>query len=115
MANRLFVPRFAPMPRLSADPIVMTVPHEQVLTRLVRAHATPQKLAERARMILPAAAGTGVRETARQLEVWPKTVRHWLSALAYRGRGRPGRRRLTDAPCPGAPATFTPQPSAAFL
>ena len=80
MANRLFVPRFAeaPMPRLFADPIVMTVPHEQVLTRLVRAHTTPQKLAERARMILLAAAGTGVRETARQLEVWPKTVRHWL-------------------------------------
>ena len=66
------------MPRLFADPIVMTVPHEQVLTRLVRAHTTPQKLAERARMILLAAAGTGVRETARQLEVWPKTVRHWL-------------------------------------
>ena len=54
------------------------VPHEQVLTRLVRAHTTPQKLAERARMILLAAAGTGVRETARQLEAWPKTVRHWL-------------------------------------
>jgi hypothetical protein len=39
------------MPRLSADPIVMTVPHEQVLTRLVRAHTTPQKLVEPARMI----------------------------------------------------------------
>ena len=41
------------------------VPQGQVLTRLARAHATPQKLAERARMILLAAAGTGVRETAR--------------------------------------------------
>ncbi len=30
-------------------------------------------------MILRSAAGTGVREIARQLGVWPKTVRHWRS------------------------------------
>ena len=52
------------MPRLSAEPIVTTAAEEQVLTRLVRAHTTPRKLAERARMILLAAAGTGVRDIA---------------------------------------------------
>jgi hypothetical protein len=59
MANLRFVSRFAEvaMPRLSAEPIVTTAAEEQVLTRLVRAHTTPRKLAERARMILLAAAG----------------------------------------------------------
>jgi hypothetical protein len=66
------------MPRLSADPIAITVAEEPVLNRLVRAHGTPQKLSERARTILLAAGGTGVREVAGQLDVWPKTVRHWL-------------------------------------
>src|SRR5471032_2511729 len=66
------------MPRLSADPVMITPADEPVLSRLVRAHGTPQKLSERARMILLAAGGTGVREIARQLDVWPKTVRHWL-------------------------------------
>ena len=71
------------MPRLCADPISVPPAHEQILTRLVRAHGTPRKLAERAEMILLAAAGTGVREIGRRLGVWPKTVRHWL------GRSRP--------------------------
>ena len=106
------------MPRLSAEPIVMTPAQEQILTRLVRAHTTPQKLAERAQLILLAAAGTGVRETARQLGIWPKTVRQWRarwlgSAAVPRGRThrssgraagargrRRGRRRWTwTSPC----------------
>ena len=45
------------MPHLSAEPVVMTPAHEQVLIRLVRAHTTPRKLAERAQLILLAAAG----------------------------------------------------------
>ena len=66
------------MPRLSAEPIEITAAEERVLTRLVRAHTTPRQLAESARMILLAGAGTGVRDMARQLGVWPKTVRHVL-------------------------------------
>ena len=103
------------MPRLFADPIVMTVPHEQVLTRLVRAHTTPQKLVERARMILLAAGGTGVRETARQLEVWPKAVRHWLWRWRIAAEAAPVALRLADAPRPGAPATFTPEQICAIV
>ena len=103
MANRLFVPQFAeaPMPRLSAEPIVMTAPQEQLLTRLVRAHTTPRKLAERAQMILLAAAGTGVRESARQLGVWPKTVRHWLARWRSAAEAVPVAERLADAPRAG--------------
>ena len=105
------------MPRLSAEPIVTTAAEEQVLTRLVRAHTTPRKLAERARMILLAAAGTGVRDIARQLGVWPKTVRHWQRRWRSAPECVPSAKngdaaiaqRLADAPRPGAPATFTPE------
>ena len=50
---------------------------ERELNELVRAHTTPQKLAERARIILLAAAGKGMDESAEELGVWRKTVRHW--------------------------------------
>ncbi len=83
------------MPRLPAEPVAMTVTHEQTPTRLVRAHVTPQNLAERARMVLLASSGTGVRRTARQLGTWLKTVRLWL-------------RRWRDA-AGAASATFTPE------
>lgn len=117
MANRLFTPRFAeaPMPRLSAEPIIMTPAHEQVLIRLVRAHTTPQKLAERAQLILLTTAGTGVRETARQLGVWPKTVRHWRRRWRAAAETAPVAQRLADAPRPGAPATFTPEQICAIV
>ena len=63
------------MPRLSAAPITLTPEQEADLRGLARAHKTPRKLAERAEMILRSTAGTEVREIARQLGVWPKTVR----------------------------------------
>jgi len=103
------------MPHLSAEPVLMTPAHEQVLIRLVRAHTTPQKLAERAQMILLAAAGTGVRETARQLGVWPKTVRHWLRHWRTAAEATPVAQRLDDAPRPGVPATFTPEQICAIV
>jgi transposase len=86
-----------------------------VLTRLVRAHTTPQKLAERAQLILLAAAGSGVRETARQLGVWPKTVRHWLHRWRTAAEATPVAQRLADAPRAGAPATFTPEQICAIV
>jgi putative transposase len=103
------------MSLLSADPIVMIPADEQALTRLVRAHGTPQKLAERAQLILLAAAGTGVRETARRLGVWPKTVRHWLRHWRAADEATPVAQRLADAPRPGAPATFTPEQICAIV
>jgi hypothetical protein len=94
------------MPRLSAAPITLTLEQEADL-RGLGAHKTPRKLAERAEMILRSATGTEVREIARQLGVWPKTVRHWrrrwLSGQAAAAA------RLADEPRAGAPATFTPR------
>jgi transposase-like protein len=97
------------MPRLSATPITLTPAQEEELQRFARAHKTPRKLAERAEMILRAAAGTEVREIARQLGVWPKTVRHWRAQWLASAADIPVVARLTDAPRSGAPATFTPE------
>ena len=57
------------MPHLSAAPISLTLAQAEALHRLARAHKTPRKLAERAEMILRSAAGTALREIARQLEI----------------------------------------------
>ena len=103
------------MPRLCSDPVVMTTADEQALTRLVRAHGTSRKLAERAQLILLAAGGTGVREIARRLGVWPKTVRHWLCRWRAADEAAPVAQRLADAPRPGAPATFTPEQICAIV
>src|ERR1700735_4886189 len=82
---------------------------------VVRAHSTSQQLAVRARMILQAVDDIGVRESARELGVWPKTVRYW------RGRWRRAHpaqcvpERLADAPRSGAPATYTPEQICAVI
>lgn len=97
------------MPLLTADPVNVLPNQREALEQLVRAHSTPQQLALRARIILHAIEGVGVRESARELGVWPKTVRYWRK----RWREADGKcavcERLADAPRPGAPPTYTPE------
>ena len=69
------------MPTPKAASVGLSAEHEQTLRALIRAHSTPQKLAERARIVLLAAEGAS-------------------SGIAE---------RLSDAPRSGAPATFTPE------
>lgn len=92
-----------------ALPILLSSAHERELNILVRAHSTPQKLAERAQIILLAARGLGVDEIARRLRIWRKTAstwrRRWLDTEATAGVAV----RLSDAPRSGAPAKFTPE------
>jgi len=103
------------MPWLAADPVIVLPAQREVLEALVRGHSTSQQLALRARMILHAADNVGVRESARELDVWPKTVRYW------RGRWRRAHpaqcvpERLADAPRSGAPATYTPEQICAVI
>jgi transposase len=104
-----------PMPRLSAVPIILKPEEEQDLQRLTRAHTTPRTLARRANMILLAAGGTGVYETARQVGVWPKVVRHWRARWLSAPVGTSIAARLVDAPRPGTPATFTPEQICAIM
>ena len=96
------------MPAPKASPVPLSAEHEREPNNLVRAHSTPQRLAERARIVLLAAAGAGIAETARQLGIWRKTAGHWRRwrrAAASAGVAA----RLSDAPRCGAPATFTPE------
>jgi len=59
----------------------------------------------RARIVLMAGAGVGVRETARQLDVGRATVQRWRERWRTSG-GQPFAERLRDAPRPGTPPTF---------
>jgi transposase len=95
------------MPRLAADPVTVLPEQREILERLVRTHSTPQQLALRARMILQVADGRGVRASARDLGVWPKTVRYWCKRWRGAADGQSVAERLADAPRSGAPATYT--------
>jgi putative transposase len=97
------------MARLAADPLIVLPEQREALEQLVRTHSTPQQLAVRARIILHAASGVGVRESARELGVWPKTVRYWRKRWRQASEGWPAAERLADAPRSGAPATYTPE------
>jgi DNA-binding CsgD family transcriptional regulator len=97
------------MPAHKAPAIQLSAEQEAALSALVRAHSAPQKLAERARIILLAAAGKGMSETAEALGVWRKTVRHWRRRWEAAASSADVADRLSEAPRCGAPATFTPE------
>ena len=97
------------MPAHKAPPLPLSAEHERELNALVRAHSTPQKLAERARIILLGSTGLGVEETARQLGIWRKTAGHWRCRWREADATAGVAARLSDAPRPGAPAKFTPE------
>lgn len=101
------------MPRRSA-PITLTDEERSELERLIRAGSTAQQTALRARMILLAADGVGVAETAQALRVWRKGVsrqrRRWLGQASS-----PLSVRLSDAPRRGAPPTFTAEQTCAIV
>ncbi len=97
------------MPRLAADPVTVLSEQRDILERLVRTHSTRQQLALRARMILQVADGMGVRASARELGVWPKTVRYWCKRWRQATDGQPVAERLADAPRSGKPPTYTPE------
>jgi len=103
------------MPQLAADRVIVRSKQRKELEQLLRTHSTPQQLAMRARVILHAAKGVGVRESGRELGVWPKTVRYWRRRWREAARGQSVPERLADAPRSGTPATFTPQQICALV
>jgi transposase len=66
-------------------------------------------LAQRARIILLAAAGVGIDETAQRLGSWRKTAGHWRRRWRDAAASDGVAAHLSDAPRGGAPATFTPE------
>jgi putative transposase len=103
------------MPLLAAAPVMVSPEQREMLEQLVRTHSMPQQLALRARIMLLAADGVGVRESAEELDVWPKTVRRWRKRWRIAVDGVSVLERLVDAPRPGAPASYTPEQICAIV
>jgi len=101
------------MPR-PASPIALSFENRLDLERLIRAASTPQQTAQRARMIIMAAAGLGVGETARILDVWRKGVSRQRTRWSQQSAD-PVLTRLGDAPRSGKPATFTAEQTCAII
>jgi putative transposase len=103
------------MPLLAPDPVTVLPEQREALEHLIRTHATPQQLALRARIIVQAADGMGVRASARELGIWPKTVRYWRKRWRKAAEGQSVPERLADVQRSGAPATFTPEQICALV
>jgi hypothetical protein len=88
-------------------PSVTLAPQDQTLLEsLTRAHATPQALAFRCRLILRAAAPDRPSNLrlAAEMRCDRHTVRLWRTRYLA-----PGLAGLQDAPRPGRPRRFSPQ------
>jgi transposase len=102
------------MARCTPLPLSLTDRERTQLQALVRQHTTAQSLVTRARIVLSADAGVGVRETAAELQVTRALVQRWRRR--WRGRaGQPVATRLRDEPRPGTPPTFTPEQICAII
>ena len=90
-------------------PLAVTLTEEERagLARLGRRPTTPQRLAQRARIVLAAADGTNNEQIARQLGVSVELARRWrgrwVGMQAASLADLPLAERLTDAPRSGRP------------
>ena len=82
-----------------AQEVLLNVTDRERLERLVRSPTAAQKVVLRARIVLLAAAGAGVRETARELRTTTPTVMLWRGRFASGGV----QAILKEAPRPGRP------------
>ena len=89
------------MPRWKATPIVLTTAERTPLEGWVRSRKTEQRVVERARIVLLAAAGMASRAIARELGCRHRTVSKWRVRFAA---GRLA--GLADAPRSGKPKTY---------
>ena len=92
----------------TATPVPISTKHRHRLEAIVRQHNAPQSLVMRARIVLMAGAGIGVRETARVLDVGRATVQRWRERWRASDQ-QPFAERLCDAPRAGTPPTFQPE------
>lgn len=88
--------------------VEVSVEEREQLEAIVRKRTAEQRLAQRARIVLLAAAGWSLVETVRRLGLHKDTVAQWRRR--WRQTCGPNvSRRLADEPRPGAPAKFTAQ------
>lgn len=98
----------------AAVPVHVTAKHRRRLEALARQRRAPQGVVMRARIVLLAAEGAGVRETAKALGIGRATVQRWRARWRD-SDGQPFAERLVDAPRPGTPPTFTPEQICALI
>jgi transposase len=84
------------------------------LESLERQATCPQQLAVRARIILLAGQGVGVRPTADALGIGRSTVQGWRRRWTENPAASVAQ-RLSDAPRPGTPATFSAEQICAIV
>jgi transposase len=93
------------MPLLRPAPVLITDRERRQLESLERQATCPQQLALRARIILLAGQGVGVRPTADQLGIGRSTVQGWRRRWLENPDASVAE-RLSDAPRSGTPPTF---------
>ena len=84
-----------------ATRIELTPEERETLEGRVRKPTTEQRMAQRARIVVEAAAGKTTKEIAAHLRLRPATVSRWRTRFH-----RQGLAGLADTPRPGKPATY---------
>ena len=97
------------MAYLTATPIQLSDSQRQELEAIVRQHTSPQHLVTRAKIILAADQGEGVRATARRLHLARGRVQSWRHRWLAAAATASVVVRLADQPRSGAPAKYTPE------
>lgn len=103
------------MPRLSAPTITLSELQRETLEAIVRKRTNPQQLVRRAKIIVLAAQGWGIRATARELRIGRDVVQRWRRRWLELGEVAEISARLSDAPRPGAPGKYMPEPICAIV
>jgi putative transposase len=95
------------MARLAAEPLEVTEEQRETPEAIVRKRTSAQQLVMRAKIILCAAQGKGIRPTVRELGVSRDVVQCWRRR--WQGLSEMGsvEARLADAPRSGTPGKFT--------
>jgi len=86
------------------------------LERIVRKHSSPQAKVTRAKIILLADEGHGIRETARRLNISRSKVQRWHRRWHLTAQvGSDASERIEDAERPGTPPTYTAEQICAIM
>jgi putative transposase len=103
------------MARLSALSITLSSHQRQTLEQMVRKRSNPQQLVTRAQIILAAGQGRGIRQSARELHLARDMVQRWRRRWLGTQEIADIATRLSDAPRPGTPATYSPEQICAIV
>jgi len=103
------------MPRLAAEPLLATEEQREELERLIRKRTESQQLVKRAKIIVMALDGVGVRETTRELRTGRIIVQNWRRRWLDSEETESVIQRLSDLPRSGTPRTFQPAQVSAIV